>query len=1282
MKNLVHYLPLLAMFFLISCGGGGSNSEPDSPEGITISGLVVDDPITDSTVILSDLSGNKIDSTTTDVNGEYSFNLQSQDVSDGFLLEASGGQMNGIDFVGTMKAIYSPSDSKTDANITPITTFIHKLTEQSGGISIQNRNNAIQKATSLGLIKDQEFFKIDGEYTNEEVIQQMILDKGMSVWIDELIEDMNDDEIRSSMMAAFPKANGGIEKISILPSSNISLFPGKNKQLSIEVQSDSDSILTGENLPPWVSIDDNLLNLSPTSDTEKKTYSLSISATASGIAKGKKKTITVTILDSVLLLSGQLGIAGGRLENEWKDIIISVEPNQLSQNYDVSYYAGLDEQGKLYLQFKTVPEMPVDERLKVKIAKPNPEAIIQNYLSNQDNQTSQRVRFATTPKSATVANRAATSNQAIVAPLVATDCRFDWIDENEDGHSFDYIWSGDFSYFNDLPFYQVNGYPRVQPGIEQTSLDTVSQCSSALRSSVKWDDDVLRNTDYEPVLLVHGFISSGELGGLHVDYDTFNADDHEEYFGAFPKAINDLNISGRRFIPFLFQWRTNARFQDVASELGYAIKKISEKTGKQVHIVSHSFGGLLTRTLVQGLATNTQFNNEFSQQHIATITTVGTPHSGIFGTGVNKDIEFDSEGVETFPHGTDGVAGRAIRVCKAIACYQAGEDWNEMHRSYSSTIYGTRNNGPDGGSDTYLKAPGYIVYKLSKGLNDYPGIPTQVLMGVVPAGVGCKKSSPNSCKVEYLIDSALTDHPGDGLISLKGQRIKPDLEYQSVYLSNYVEEHILNFNTKNFIKGSIDNIVLEVASGLNVLGGGIVYNDPLEVEFYTRNDKTYPRLKNSIFSEGYFYGTNHRTGTYGNNILGNEITGFDNLGNFAIKNFTEVGLHDCKSGSANCKHPTWLYFVDLVSNHIAQSTAPLSYISVKGSVTQNGTIPTLPYFVQVYAGSDKIGESMVIENSSNFELEVEFKPNTPYHVQIVPNPLSTLRSTNTETLETSETKDESSLQFSNVELVNTEISEGDLGVFLKDGTTGQTLTNFDIKVFNYLGEPVLSQYVDSSSTTIRLPMGNYTVKATKAGYLEGAAKACNVVANQTNLCEVSLIPIGHVAEGSLSAVLTWDVNPRDLDSHLVKYDSSGNQIYHIYYSHKTDSTSGDNLDVDDTSSYGPETVTVQNIDNSSRYIYAVYHYSGSGTITSTSDATVNVQTENTSRTYNAPTAGTGRWWKVFEIVNGRIIPCQSGCILDDSDTVFSARAARSYKGSSAEQLPYWLLDIKNNMIKK
>lgn len=86
-----------------------------------------------------------------------------------------------------------------------------------------------------------------------------------------------------------------------------------------------------------------------------------------------------------------------------------------------------------------------------------------------------------------------------------------------------------------------------------------------------------------------------------------------------------------------------------------------------------------------------------------------------------------------------------------------------------------------------------------------------------------------------------------------------------------------------------------------------------------------------------------------------------------------------------------------------------------------------------------------------------------------------------------------------------------------------------------------------------------------------------------------------------------------------------------------------NLDVDDTSSYGPETITiVENIYGA--YTYAVHNYSNRSSSNSTalsfSGAVVRVFIGSTQvAEYHVPTDQVGTYWTVFQIdSSGRIMP--------------------------------------------
>lgn len=177
---------------------------------------------------------------------------------------------------------------------------------------------------------------------------------------------------------------------------------------------------------------------------------------------------------------------------------------------------------------------------------------------------------------------------------------------------------------------------------------------------------------------------------------------------------------------------------------------------------------------------------------------------------------------------------------------------------------------------------------------------------------------------------------------------------------------------------------------------------------------------------------------------------------------------------------------------------------------------------------------------------------------------------------------------------------------------------------------------DSGNYTITLPIGNYTLCASKEGYIP---TVINVVV-QKDICTTkngSMTPI--ISGDSFRIVLTWGSSPSDLDSHVVGTLSSGSS-FHVYYGDKSE-YDGEvevcNLDVDDTSSYGPETITL-NTTTDNPYYYYIYNYS-STTGMITSEAQIKVyQGDTLVATFNVPTnQADARYWNVFAIVDGEMV---------------------------------------------
>ncbi|HFY0666845.1 TPA: tetratricopeptide repeat protein [Escherichia coli] len=114
----------------------------------------------------------------------------------------------------------------------------------------------------------------------------------------------------------------------------------------------------------------------------------------------------------------------------------------------------------------------------------------------------------------------------------------------------------------------------------------------------------------------------------------------------------------------------------------------------------------------------------------------------------------------------------------------------------------------------------------------------------------------------------------------------------------------------------------------------------------------------------------------------------------------------------------------------------------------------------------------------------------------------------------------------------------------------------------------------------------------------------------------------------MRVVLSWGEKPFDLDSHLIFPGG------HIYFDSKEGTDA--NLDVDDTDSYGPETVTISKEHFGESYIYAVQDYSNKGlpnsNYLSASKAKVFVYVGSSLvRSYSVPAGKRGNIWTVFKL---------------------------------------------------
>jgi len=178
-----------------------------------------------------------------------------------------------------------------------------------------------------------------------------------------------------------------------------------------------------------------------------------------------------------------------------------------------------------------------------------------------------------------------------------------------------------------------------------------------------------------------------------------------------------------------------------------------------------------------------------------------------------------------------------------------------------------------------------------------------------------------------------------------------------------------------------------------------------------------------------------------------------------------------------------------------------------------------------------------------------------------------------------------------------------------------------------------------------LAAGYYTAEVSGTGYNTTYFTVICVGGTITDNQDATVSPI--LSEDETRIILTWGLEPRDLDSHLTG-PSLDDSRFHVYYAQRIYSYSGityADLDRDDVDSYGPETTTIyQQIPG--LYRFSVHDYSNRSSSNSlalsNSGAQVNVYKGcELVRTFNVPSNQEGTLWTVFEMDGDNIVPINS-----------------------------------------
>ena len=210
-----------------------------------------------------------------------------------------------------------------------------------------------------------------------------------------------------------------------------------------------------------------------------------------------------------------------------------------------------------------------------------------------------------------------------------------------------------------------------------------------------------------------------------------------------------------------------------------------------------------------------------------------------------------------------------------------------------------------------------------------------------------------------------------------------------------------------------------------------------------------------------------------------------------------------------------------------------------------------------------------------------------------------------------------------------------IGGRIKNALNGDyysTLEGFSITAQGKDGRRYTSELFRGAYSFKSLEKGEYQFSVVKAGFI--TLKITREVNRQNSLDEsfwtFSVTP--QMPSNMWRVVLTWGANPKDLDVH-VKHGSET-----VNYTNRKTRDGNVVLDVDMTSGYGPETVTITNkLIGNDKINYYIHNYSRHPSIT-TSNAVVNVYNGNILvQNFRVPKTGNGLLWHVFNLYKDRLV---------------------------------------------
>jgi hypothetical protein len=203
----------------------------------------------------------------------------------------------------------------------------------------------------------------------------------------------------------------------------------------------------------------------------------------------------------------------------------------------------------------------------------------------------------------------------------------------------------------------------------------------------------------------------------------------------------------------------------------------------------------------------------------------------------------------------------------------------------------------------------------------------------------------------------------------------------------------------------------------------------------------------------------------------------------------------------------------------------------------------------------------------------------------------------------------------------------------RDAVTGDPLQGIAIRMKDIFGGPELAATSDARGRyLIEADFGTWTLSASGAGLIAWQDKVAFINSDYPVRRDIHLTSPLRLSQYRF--VLSWGASPEDLDLHVAGPTPDGAE-FHISYRAMRSYARRHFLDRDDTTAYGPETITLERLDPG-MYSVAVHNYSdrsapGSRTLSYSGAVIRAYREQELIGTAMVPTGTQGTVWHAFSL---------------------------------------------------